>query len=256
MNTVNRSLRVVISDDEREAGRAAGRAAAVAIAGAIARGRRARVIFASAPSQAEMLAELVRADVDWTCVDAFHMDEYIGIDPQDPRSFARWLQDRLPVDRMGSFTAIDSLADPREESRRYDAMLRERAIDLTLMGFGMNGHIAFNEPGTDLCDSAFVRPVTLTMESRQQQVVDGLFADVDETPTHAVSLTVPALMSAHHVVSTVIGEHKAQAVRRALEGQLTPQCPASVIRFHRDAQLHLDATAAGALSRCEPGPWA
>lgn len=241
------SLRVFVSPNEAETGAAAGKAAATALRRAIEERGEARVILASAPSQGAMLAALVEHAPDWGRIHAFHMDEYVGIDPKDPRSFSRWLADRLPVDRLASFETIDPLATPAAESRRYEALLREKPIDVTLMGFGMNGHLAFNEPGTDMDDPLFVRPVELARASREQQVIDGLFRRIDDTPTHAVSLTVPALMSASTVISTVVNRHKAQAVVQALYGPYTPDCPASAIRFHPDAMLFLDAAAASEL---------
>lgn len=248
MSTSTHSFRVVIADDEAEVGRRAGAAAAHAINDAIERRGKARVIFASAPSQSSMLATLVGSDVDWSKVEAFHMDEYIGIDPSDSRAFGQWLADRLPTDAMARFERIDPAADPAAEAARYDALLREEPIDVTLMGFGMNGHIAFNEPGADLAPEELAKHVELTKESREQQVIDGCFASFDETPSQAVSLTVTALMGAETVVSTVIGDHKAEAVANALEGPLTAECPASILRFHPDAVLVLDRAAAAKIS--------
>lgn len=242
------SFRVVMTDDAASAGREAGKAAAEAIRTAVARRGKARVVFASAPSQSDMLNALVEAGVPWGKVEAFHMDEYIGIDPADHRAFATWLAERLPVDEFASFARIDSLADPAAEVPRYEQLLRAEPLDVTLMGFGMNGHIAFNEPGSDLNDPAFVRTVELDLASREQQVIDGLFAHVDETPTHALSLTVPALLSARTVISTVIGEHKAKAVLRAIRGPISSDCPASAMRWHEDATLYLDADAAAELN--------
>lgn len=247
MSTNVQSFRVVIADDAVEAGREAGAAAAVAISDAIRVRGKARVVFASAPSQSDMLQELLATEIDWRSVEAFHMDEYIGIDPEDPRAFATWLAERLPVENMAGFQRINSLGNPKDEAARYEALLRAEPIDVTLMGFGMNGHIAFNEPGSDLYDPAFVRTVELDLASRGQQVVDGLFAHVDDTPTHAISLTVPALLSATKVISTVVGTHKARAVQEALHGPISSECPASAIRRHPDVMLFLDPAAASGL---------
>lgn len=246
--TTTHHFRVVLAPSEAEAGRHAGEAAARAIDAAIESHGKARVILASAPSQSAMLATLAASDVDWSKVEAFHMDEYIGIDPTDARAFGQWLADRLPTDQMARFERIDPAAEPAEEAKRYDALLREEPIDVTLMGFGMNGHIAFNEPGADLNPAEYAQPVELTRESREQQVIDECFASIDECPTHAVSLTVSALLSAGTVISTVVGDHKAQAVADALEGPLTNACPASILRFHPNAILALDAAASAKLT--------
>lgn len=241
-------LPVTVSGTPGEAGASAARAAAEAIRSAIASSGRARVIFASAPSQETMLRLLADdTRIDWSCVHGLHMDEYIGIDPADPRSFGTWLADRLPVDRFASFTRIDPSGDPEAEATRYEAQVRAEPVDLTCLGFGVNGHIAFNEPGADFDDPRFVRTVELTSESRQQQVADGLFGDIDAVPGQAITLTVPALLSAGTVVATVLGPRKAAAVSAALTGPITAACPASAVRRHASYTVHLDRAAAGTL---------
>lgn len=241
--------RVTVSRTSDEAGASAARTAADAIVAAISTSGRARVVFASAPSQEAMLRSLTDdRRIDWSRVDGMHMDEYIGIDPADPRSFGEWLAERLPVDDFASFHRIDPSGDPEEVGARYEANLRAEPVDLTCLGFGVNGHIAFNEPGMfDLDDPRFVRTVELTPESRRQQVEDGLFDHMDDVPRRAITLTVPALLSARTVVATVVGRQKAAAVAAALTGPITADCPASAIRRHPAAAVHLDADAASAV---------
>ncbi|WP_053204202.1 6-phosphogluconolactonase [Jiangella muralis] len=239
---------VTISRSSEEAGASAARAAAGAILAAIAASGRARVIFASAPSQEAMLRGLAGdARIDWSRVHGLHMDEYIGIDPADPRAFGAWLAERLPVDRFASFARIDPSGDAEAEARRYEAVVRAEPVDLTCLGFGVNGHIAFNEPGSDLDDTRFVRTVELAPASRQQQVTDGLFGRVDDVPGRAITLTVPALLSARTLVATVLGRQKAAAVSAALTGPISAACPASAIRRHLAATVHLDAAAASGI---------
>jgi glucosamine-6-phosphate deaminase len=239
---------VTISGNPDEAGASAASAAAEAIVAAITATGRARVVFASAPSQETMLHRLVDDPrIDWSRVHGLHMDEYIGIDPADPRSFGTWLVDRLPVGRIGSFARIDPSGDPDAEASRYERLVRAEPVDLACLGIGMNGHIAFNEPGTDLDDQRFVRTVELAAQSRQQQVAEGLFGQVDDVPRTAITLTVPALLSARNVVVTVLGARKADAVAAALTGPITADCPASAIRRHASYTVHLDTAAAGTL---------
>jgi glucosamine-6-phosphate deaminase len=229
-----------------DAGADAARTAAAAILEALDARGGARVIFASAPSQEQMIAAL-SADprIDWSRVTSFHMDEYLGLDPDRPQAFGRWLADRLPAAALPGFARIDSAADPTAEAARYAALLSEAPIDVTCLGFGMNGHVAFNEPGVARFDDPeLLRVVELDARSRHQQVEEGLFPTLDDVPTRALTLTVPALMSAAVVVATVPGAHKARAVADALAGPVSPDCPASVLRTHPRASIHLDAAAA------------
>lgn len=237
------SLRV--GDDANDVGRAAAADASRALREAIRTRGRARVIFASAPSQESMLAALAEdSAIDWSRVDAFHMDEYIGLAGDDPRSFGQWLHDRLPASATANLERIQPSGDADLEAARYAALLTAAPIDLTCMGIGVNGHIAFNEPGdTHFDDPARVRVITLDQVSRQQQVDEGLFDHVDDVPTTAVTLTVPALLAARTIVVTVQGSSKAHAVAAALTGPLDPSCPASAIGTHPQVSVHVDRAA-------------
>ena len=246
---VMEGITVSVTPDPASAGREAGVAAAASIAAATRRQGSARVIFASAPSQEAMLAELISAaDIDWAKVQAFHMDEYVGLPAQHPQAFGQWLEERLASVDIGSFERIDPSEDPAREARRYAALIAAGPVDVVCMGIGVNGHIAFNEPdATRFDDPDRVRVVELDAESRKQQVDDGLFPGIDDVPTEAVTLTVPALLAAREVVVTVLGERKAPAVSAALAGPVGPHCPASAIRSHRSARVFLDRAAAARL---------
>lgn len=234
-----------------EAGRLAGAAAADAIEEAIARRGRARVIFASAPSQESMLHHLgERRDIDWSRVESFHMDEYLGLPMEHPRAFGQWLHDRLPSAALPGLHRIDSAAAPDAEIARYSAVVRAAPIDLTCLGVGMNGHVAFNEPGRVRFDDVDVaRVVELDLLSRRQQVEEGLFATIADVPSRALSLTFTALAGAARLVCTVLGEHKAAAVADALEGPVTEDCPASGLQRIDGVQWFLDEESASRLSR-------
>ncbi|WP_152362315.1 6-phosphogluconolactonase [Microlunatus speluncae] len=242
---------VVIEPTEDGAGRQAAAAAADLIVAAQQRQGSARVIFASAPSQQAMLAHL-RTDerIDWAAVRSFHMDDYLGLAPDHPQAFGQWLSDRLPEAGRAGLERIDATADPEAEVARYSALLAAAPIDVTCLGIGVNGHIAFNEPGdTDFEDERLVRRIRLDDVSRKQQVDDDLFETFDDVPEYALTLTVPALTGAAAMVATVIGPQKADAVRAALQGPLTTDCPASVLRNHPLASLYLDAGAASKLGQ-------
>lgn len=243
------ALSVDVRDTAAASGAAAGVAAADAIRRALNDQGRARVIFASAPSQEAMLGTLVeQPDLDWSRVEGFHMDEYLGLPTEHPQAFGPWLVERLAGVDLGRFERIRSDGEAEAEVERYSALLREAPIDAVCMGIGVNGHIAFNEPNqSTFDDQRLVRTIELDLASRQQQVDDDCFPALDDVPTQALTLTIPALLSAREIICTVPGEHKSSAVERALEGPIDESCPASVLRTHSSVQMHLDSAAASRL---------
>jgi glucosamine-6-phosphate deaminase len=240
---------VRVEADPSRAGAAAAEAAAAAIRAAIDTRGEARIQLASAPSQEELLAALVADEsVDWSRVHAFHIDEYVGLPDGSPHSFGRWLCDRLSGVDLAAFHQMRPGTDPVAEARRYVDLLARGPIDLACLGIGVNGHIAFNEPGAATFDDRLdLRVVTLDGASRRQQVDEDLFGSVSEVPRQALTLTVPALLRAGTVVVTVHGRHKAAAVAAALTGPVGPACPASAVRTHPAASWYLDAAAASLL---------
>ena len=251
MSVVGRAstVNVVVSDTAEAAGAAAGRAAADVLAKTLEEQSRARVIFASAPSQEQMLRTLGEdARIDWSRVTSLHMDDYLELDPTHPASFGTWLAERLPAPARPGLDRIRQDVDPDSEVRRYSELVAAAPIDLVCLGIGVNGHIAFNEPGdTDFEDSFLVRKIALAHTSRQQQVDEGLFPSLDEVPTHALTLTVPAILSARSLVCTVLGDAKAEAVAATLTGPVTDEVPASAMHTHSDVVVHLDDAAAAQL---------
>lgn len=245
------SLTVILHPDTRSMGRAAAEEAAAALRAGIAERGRARAIFAAANSQLPLFAALRElTDVDWPRVEAFHMDEYRGLDGAHPASFRSFLEWHL-VSPLGirAFHHIDGTPDATEATiRDYTARLAAAPIDLCCMGIGENGHLAFNDPPVaDFADPMTLKVVPLDPASRHQQVGEGHFADLDAVPTHALTLTIPALLGARRVVAVVPDARKANAVTAALLGPITPSCPASVLRTIGHATLHLDPAAAGHL---------
>lgn len=244
-------LQVHVHADRAAAGVAAAREAAEAIRGAIAMRGAARVILACAPSQSEMLAALRAQVVEWPRVTVFHMDEYVGLPATHPASFRHYLREHLlrHVTVAAFHPLAGEAADHAAEVRRYAALLAEAPIDLVCLGIGENGHLAFNDPPVaDFSDPAVVKVVTLDEACRRQQVHDLCFATPDLVPREALTLTIPALLSARRVVGTVPGPRKAAAVQAALTGPVSTACPASILRTHRSATLHLDRAAAAGLA--------
>lgn len=232
-------------------GQAAAEWAAEALRQAIAVRGAARVVFASAPSQDEFLDALARApDLDWQHVTAFHLDEYVGLPGDAPQAFGQYLRDRLfrRIAPAATHFLDGNARDLSAEARRYATLLAEAPLDLACTGIGENGHLAFNEPGmARFDDPELVRVVELDERSRRQQVNDGCFADLEQVPRQALTMTVPAILSARAVVCVVPGPTKREALRCLVKGPVSPQLPASALRRHRRAVLFADAVAAAGL---------
>lgn len=241
-------LTVVVHGSRAAMGRSAAEAVAARLREALELNSEASIVLASAPSQLEFLAHLRCSPVDWGAVEVFHMDEYIGLGPEQQESFSHFLWEHF-VRHAGprAFHRIDGLAEPRLEAERYTRLLLGRRLDVVCCGIGVNGHLAFNDPGASFSDPLMVRAVALSEESRWQQVDDGMFAQLEDVPKEALTLTIPVLMSAATVSCVVPGTSKEAAVRSMLSGPVTEECPASVLRRHPDATLHLDPEAVGAL---------
>jgi glucosamine-6-phosphate deaminase len=236
-------LEVEVHPDASSMGAAAARGAAEVIQAAIAARGAARVVIATGNSQYAFTDALVQHQLDWSAVTVFHMDEYVGVSDDHPASFQRWIRERI-ADRVhpARVNYISGEGDPEAEAARYEAELREAPLDLVCMGIGENGHLAFNEPGdADFDDQRWVRVIELTPASQRQQVGEGHFPSLDDVPTRAISLTIPALLSAEQVQVCVPEARKADAVVATLTGPINPSCPASILQRTAHARLFLDA---------------
>ncbi|HAT1514115.1 TPA: glucosamine-6-phosphate deaminase [Morganella morganii] len=203
-----------------------------------------RIIFASAPSQNEFLQHLQTfPEIDWSKVTAFHMDEYIGLPPGAPQAFSHYIQEHLfdTVKPAATHFIRAHATDSDAECCRYAGLLSAAPVDLVCLGVGENGHIAFNDPWVaDFSDSAVVKRVQLDEQCRQQQVNDGCFARTDDVPMYALTLTIPALVSARHMVCVVPAATKRQAVTRMIRDPISEDLPATILRRHNSAFLYLD----------------
>ena len=241
-------LNVKVCAPTGEMGRAAAAEVAAKIVELLGKKEEINMIFAAAPSQEAFLNSLIAdSRIDWTRINAFHMDEYIGVGPSAPQSFAHFLRERI-FDRVPfrSVYCLDGLASDRDaECARYAGLLQRYPVDIVCMGIGENGHIAFNDPDVaDFNDPKLVKVVALDPVCRQQQVNEKCFERLDLVPSEALTLTVPALLRGRWLFCIVPFANKAEAVRCTLYGEISEHCPASVLRNEADACLYLTAESA------------
>ena len=244
-------LKVEIYDTRAEMGNAAARDIKAKIAQLLAEKGEINMIFAAAPSQNEVLAALADdGQIEWNRVNAYHMDEYIGLSADAPQGFGNFLKahifGRAP---FKSVHYIDCTAsDPEMEAARYEKLLGDNPPDIVVMGIGENGHIAFNDPPVaDFKDARGAKVVKLDEVCRNQQVHDGCFARLEEVPKYAITLTVPTLVSALWLFCIVPAKTKANAVKECLTGEIGEHCPASILRLQENAVLYLDKDSASLL---------
>ena len=245
-------LRVQVYPDRQAMGAAAARFLAAEMRRVLARRAALRIVFAAAPSQNEFLDALATSDgLDWSRVTAFQLDEYLGLEADAPQSFGRYLRDRL-FDRVrpGTVHLIDGNSGAAAEAERYAALLAAAPLDVVCLGIGENGHLAFNDPPlAGFADPALVKIVTLDRASRQQQVHDGCFPTLAAVPTEALTVTIPLIMSGKMLSCVVPGRTKAEAVHNTLHGDVSPACPASILRRHPNCTLYLDEDSASFRTR-------
>jgi glucosamine-6-phosphate deaminase len=230
---------------------AAAEKAAKIVNAAIASYGRARVIGATGNSQIPLVEMLVQQKIDWAAVELFHMDEYAGMTADHPASFQHWIRTRIEekVHPGRTHYLKGDAPDLEHEMNRYAELLNSAPIDLAFVGFGENGHIAFNDPPVaDFHDSATVKAITLDDACRRQQAGEGHFIDVASVPLRALTVTCTGLFRAKAWVCSVPDLRKAEAVKNALEGPISESCPASLVRRHPNSYVFLDAESASLLS--------
>jgi glucosamine-6-phosphate deaminase len=244
-------LAVEVYADNEAMGEAAAEAAAAALRQAVSARGTASVVFASANSQLTFLKALRQiAGIPWPSVTAFHMDEYQSLPAGHPAGFAEFLRRHL-LDhvRTGAFYPMPGHArDLGTACQAYERLLRAFPVDVCCLGIGENGHIAFNDPPVaDFADPVWVKMAPLDEASRRQQVGEGHFTTLDTVPTHAMTMTIPALRAARTMVCIVPEKRKANAVRDTLLGPVSTACPASILRQTAHCRLYLDREAASEL---------
>lgn len=247
-------LRIVefkIFADKNQLGVAAAAQAAAAIVTAIGERGQARIIAATGASQFEFLQALVgHPEIDWSKVEMFHLDEYIGLPITHPASFRKYLRERF-IEPAGltNYHLIDGQADPQEVCRDLGKKIAAAPIDIAFVGIGENGHLAFNDPPADFETEEPYLVVNLDEACRRQQLGEGWFPTFDDVPKQAISMSVKQIMKSRQIVCVVPDARKAQAVRDCLEGPIDPAYPASILRRHDHAVIYLDPASAGLLKK-------
>jgi glucosamine-6-phosphate deaminase len=242
-----------ICPDKVALGRAAAEAGAAAIRTAIAAHGEATIIVATGASQFEMLEALTKIpDLDWDHVTAFHLDEYVGLRVSHPASFRGYLRQRFlePLQGRATLIEVDGEApDPQAEAARLTTLIAGRRVDVCFAGFGENCHLAFNDPPADFeTDQSYI-VVELDEACRRQQMGEGWFPDLEAVPKRAISMSIPQILRSETIVLSVPDARKAQAVKDAVEGPVTPLHPGSILQRHPNTLLFLDPPAASLLTR-------
>ncbi|MEM1483331.1 glucosamine-6-phosphate deaminase [Oscillospiraceae bacterium PP1C4] len=244
-----KEIHLQVFDTREEMGETAAKEAAEVLRNLLEQKEFVNCIFAAAPSQNEFLDILSRQELPWNRINAFHMDEYVGFPVGSPQSFNGFLSNaifnKVP---FRSVNVINGQAQPQEECARYTALLESAPPDVVFMGIGENGHIAFNDPPVaDFKDTQKVKTVTLDLTCRMQQVHDKCFPSLEEVPTQAITLTVPALVCAPHLFCIVPGDRKAAATAAALTGEVSEKCPASILQLQKGCRMYIDRDCAAEL---------
>lgn len=241
-------LKIGVYSDRAEMGKAAATAVIERIISLQAIKSEINMVFAAAPSQNEFLDTLVKNEkIQWEKINAFHLDEYIGLNREASQGFGNFLRRKL-FGKVG-FKSVNYLNGSNNgeslECERYSDLLMNYPLDIACIGIGENGHLAFNDPPVaDFKDKALVKVVELDEVCRKQQVNDGCFETLDMVPAHALTLTIPAIMSAKYIYCMVPGKSKASAVVHTLKDEISEACPATILRTHEAAELFLDEDSA------------
>ena len=193
---------------------------------------------------------MARRDIDWSKVECFHLDEYIGVPDTHPASFRRYLKERFVarVGKLGAFHGVGGDApDAKAECKRLGALISTRPVDVLLLGIGENGHLAFNDPPADVVTTEPYLVVQLDEGCRRQQLGEGWFPNLDAVPSQAISMSMQCMLAAKTLIASVPDTRKAKAVQGSVEGPLSPLQPGAYLRMHNRCSLHIDRPAAGLL---------
>lgn len=244
------NLEVKVFKDKHELGKAAAIAVTQKISEVIKEKGSANMIFATGASQFQFIENILKQDIEWDKINVFHLDEYLEMPETHPASFRKFLKERIfnIVKPKQVFYIVGDAPDAEAEALRYENLLKEYPVDIACIGIGENGHIAFNDPPVaDFNDTRLVKVVELDEACRNQQLGEGWFPTFDDVPTHAITLTIPAIMNCKTISCVVPDERKAEAVYNTLNAEISTECPATILRKHPDTVLYLDEGSASKL---------
>lgn len=243
-------MKVKVYTTTEEMGLAAAKQAADYLRNLITQGKQPRLLLSTGASQFPFFKYFVKEDLNWSQVEMFHLDEYVGISPEHPASFQKYLRERfVDVVKPGKYHLIDGLKDPVQTIAELTALLEERPVDLGLIGIGENAHIAFNDPPADFDNKNAFKVVTLADSCIAQQIHEGWFATPDEAFKEAISMTCHQIMACKCIISVVPYAVKAQAIHDTLTAPCSPMVPATLMREHPDATVYCDADSAALVSK-------
>lgn len=238
-------MEIQIFDDDHKLAAAAAQKAATVMRKAIEAHDEARIIVATGTSQFDFLRELIAMPaLDWTKVELFHLDEYIGLAPDHPASFNRYIRERLIQNvPIRQYHLLDGSQDPQQIISAVSAQLGRAAVNIAFTGLGENGHLAFNDPPADFDNEDSYIVVKLAEASRKQQFAEGWFPSLEAVPKTAITMTIRQILKAEEILCLATGERKAKAVASSFEGAISPMAPASILRTHPHATIFLDSAA-------------
>jgi glucosamine-6-phosphate deaminase len=248
-------LQIKIFDDKSSLAHAAAGQAATALRECIRKQGQARLVAATGSSQFEFLDMLTSApDIDWSRVELFHLDEYIGLPMTHPASFRKYILDRL-IRKTGiaKYHLLDGEGDPGVVARQVGQALASGSVDLLFAGIGENGHLAFNDPPADFQTEEPYLVVELDETCRRQQVNEGWFPKLEDVPRKALSMSIRQMLRAKEIIVIAPDTRKAEAVKACVEGEISPMAPCSILREHANVTLYLDKNSAALLSQKTAG---
>ncbi len=245
---------IKVFKDKHLLANAAAEQAARHIRNAVSEKETARIIAATGASQFEFLDALTAArDIEWTRVEMFHLDEYIGLPLSHPASFRSYLLKRL-INKVGitRYHLLDGESDPASVAREVGAKLASAPVDVAFVGIGENGHLAFNDPPADFDTEEPYLIVNLDEACRRQQMGEGWFANLTDVPRTALSMSVRQILKAQEIICIVPDARKALAVAACFEGEISTNAPASILRTHPRTTIYLDKDSASLLTSARP----
>lgn len=234
-------MKIIISETKKELGANAAQKGALLIEEAIQKNGKATIIIATGASQFEMLEELIKKELDWSKVGCFHLDEYIGMQITHPASFRKYLKERF-LDKVNikDFNFINAEDNLEKECERLKEIIGKITVDVAFVGIGENGHLAFNDPPADFeIDEPYI-VVDLDEACRNQQMGEGWFASLEDVPKQAISMSIKQILKSKSIICTVPDKRKAQAVKGAVNGNVNPQVPSSILQNHQATWIYLD----------------